>query len=166
LNIFVLDSDIKLCAAYHADKHVVKMIVEYAQLLCSAHYAHPTAYKVPYKKTHYSHPCSIWTRTSIENYRWLVNLGECLCDEYFSRYGRSHKVPREHGSKSIIKWAKYNEPNIPSAGITPFPLAMPEYCKIKDNAVESYRRFYVFEKPFVSWKNGTPLWFKDMKNGY
>jgi hypothetical protein len=32
MNIFYLDEDPKICAQYHCDKHVVKMIIEYAQL--------------------------------------------------------------------------------------------------------------------------------------
>lgn len=37
MNIFFLDLDPKTCAQYHCDKHVVKMIVEYGQLLSTAH---------------------------------------------------------------------------------------------------------------------------------
>jgi hypothetical protein len=37
MNIFVLDNDPKLAAQMHLDKHVVKMIIEYAQLLSTAH---------------------------------------------------------------------------------------------------------------------------------
>ena len=37
MNIFYLDRDVKTCATYHNDKHVVKMILEYAQLLSTAH---------------------------------------------------------------------------------------------------------------------------------
>ena len=38
MNIFILDEDIDKCAEYHVDKHVVKMILESAQLLCTAHW--------------------------------------------------------------------------------------------------------------------------------
>ena len=36
MNIFYLHNDPKVCAELHVDKHVVKMIVEYAQLLSTA----------------------------------------------------------------------------------------------------------------------------------
>ena len=57
MNIFFLDWDTEKCAKYHCDKHVVKMILETAQLLCGApHVTHqaPTKYRpstdqVPYK---------------------------------------------------------------------------------------------------------------------
>ena len=64
MNIFFLDYDVKKCAKYHVDKHVVKMILETAQLLCGVHHvtAHDTAHDtahVPYKLSHKNHPCSI-----------------------------------------------------------------------------------------------------------
>ena len=37
MNVFFLDRNPKLAAEYHLDKHVVKMIQEYAQLLSTAH---------------------------------------------------------------------------------------------------------------------------------
>ena len=37
MNIFFLNTDPKVCAQEHLDKHVVKMIVEYAQLMSTAH---------------------------------------------------------------------------------------------------------------------------------
>jgi hypothetical protein len=37
MNIFYLDHDPKVCAEMHVDKHCVKMILEYAQLLSTAH---------------------------------------------------------------------------------------------------------------------------------
>ena len=38
MNIFFLDENPTLSAQYHVDKHVVKMILETAQLLCSVHH--------------------------------------------------------------------------------------------------------------------------------
>ena len=38
MNIFVLDNDPKKCAEAHCNKHVVKMILEHAQLMCTAHH--------------------------------------------------------------------------------------------------------------------------------
>lgn len=37
MNIFALDNDPKLAAQMHLDKHIVKMPIEYAQLLSTAH---------------------------------------------------------------------------------------------------------------------------------
>jgi phage-related protein len=80
MNIFILDKDPKKIAMYHNDKHVVKMIVETAQLLCTAHHVSGTNGDIPYRKTHQNHPCSIWARESIENYNWLLTLLKELLD--------------------------------------------------------------------------------------
>jgi hypothetical protein len=38
MNIFYLSEDITKCAEYHVDKHIVKMPLETAQLLCTVHW--------------------------------------------------------------------------------------------------------------------------------
>ena len=37
MNIFYLHPIAKICAVYHSDKHVCKMIIESAQMLSTAH---------------------------------------------------------------------------------------------------------------------------------
>jgi hypothetical protein len=153
MNIFVLDTDPKTCAVYHNDKHVVKMILETAQLLCGVHWV--VGSEAPYKLSHKNHPSAIWARECIENYIWLCDLGLELCNEYTYRYGKRHK------SQEIIEWCLLNVPNIPEKGdITPFALAMPDECKVGD-AVASYRAYYMVEKRgFAVWKNReVPQWF-------
>lgn len=155
MNIFVLDTDPKKCAVYHNDKHVVKMILETAQLLCGSHHVTESQYEIPYKLSHKNHPCSIWVRECIENYIWLCDLGLELCEEYTYRYGKRHK------SQDIIEWCLINTPNIPTNGdITPFALAMPDECKV-GTAIDSYRAYYMVEKRnLASWKNRqTPEWY-------
>ena len=156
MNIFVLDTDPKVCAEYHNDKHVVKMILETAQLLCGVHWmSEGGQYEIPYKLSHKNHPCAIWARDCYENYVWLCDLGMELCAEYTYRYGKRHK------SQEIIEWCIANKPNIPEKGdITPFALAMPDECKV-GSAVESYRQYYRIEKKgFANWKNREiPQWF-------
>lgn len=155
MNIFVLDQNPKKCAEYHNDKHVVKMILETAQLLCGVHHATNSQYDAPYKLSHKNHPCAIWARECYENYVWLCDLGIELSIEYTYRYGKKHK------SQNIIEWCIVNKPNLKSYNnLTPFPLAMPSHCKI-GNPVESYREYYRIEKKdFANWKNRTkPYWF-------
>ena len=153
MNIFVLDLDHKKCAEYHLDKHSTKLCVEYAQLLCSAHWVNDG--EAPYKLAHKNHPCSIWVRECMENYDWLCGLGIELCKEYTYRYGKTHK------SQSVIEWCIMNKPKLRYNGeITKFALAMPIECKV-GNAVESYRNFYItHKKSFAKWKNReVPSWF-------
>jgi hypothetical protein len=153
MNIFYLDEDTKINARYHLDKHVVKMILETAQLLCGVHWC--TGNTAPYKMTHKNHPCSIWVRQSIQNYKYLCNLGKELCKEYTHRYGKVHKT------ENIIDWCIEHKPNIPDAGFSYPPKAMPDEYKV-DSVVESYRNYYMGSKSeFATWKNReTPKWFK------
>ena len=157
MNIFVLDTDTRKCAEFHNDKHVVKMILETAQLLCGAHWmSEGGQYDIPYKLSHKNHPCAIWVRECIENYEWLCDLGIELCEEYTHRYDKRHK------SQDIIEWCIVHPPNIRTNGeITPFALAMPDECKV-GNPVESYRRYYMTDKrDIAAWKNREiPNWYK------
>lgn len=155
MNIFFLDYDVKKCAQYHNDKHVVKMILETAQLLCGVH--HVTGQvtdQVPYKLSHKNHPCSIWVRSSLENYLWLCELGLELCKEYTYRYGKKHK------SQMVIEWCVTNKPNIPDLDFTKPPLAMPDVYKVSD-PVQSYRNYYLgAKKDFCNWRGReVPNWF-------
>lgn len=155
MNIFVLDYEPQKCAQMHCDKHVVKMILETAQLLCGAHWMSDSQHDIPYKLSHKNHPCSIWVRECYENYVWLCDLGMSLCEEYTYRYGKRHK------SQDIIEWCMLHKPNLRENGdITPFPLAMPNECKVGD-VIKSYRNYYnTHKKDFAKWKNrSVPYWF-------
>jgi hypothetical protein len=155
MNIFILDTNPRKCAEYHNDKHVVKMILETAQLLCGVHWITQSTYEIPYKLSHKNHPCSIWARECIENYNWLCELGIELCEEYTYRYGKRHK------SQDIIEWCIAHPPKIRiNNSVTRFALAMPDECKV-NNPVDSYRRYYMVEKRgFASWKNREiPFWY-------
>ena len=154
MNIFVLDENPQIAAQMHNDKHVVKMILETAQLLCGVHHMTDSQYVIPYKLSHKNHPCSIWSRECIENYVWLCDLGIALCDEYRHRYGKRHK------SIDVIEWCIVNKPNIPDIDFTTPAMAMPDEYKT-DSVVESYRNYYIGAKiSLASWKNREkPFWF-------
>lgn len=169
MNIFILDYDVTKCAQYHVDKHVVKMILETAQLLCGVHHmtpqVNPTSYppsyppstdQIPYKLSHKNHPCSIWCRESLSNYLYLCELGLELCKEYTYRYGKRHK------SQDVIEWCLTHKPNIKDLGFTEPAKAMPDEYKVK-SVVESYRNYYMGAKSgFAVWKNREkPSWFKE-----
>ncbi len=157
MNIFVLDKNPEKAARYLCDKHVVKMILESAQLLCTAHRVcdKNCKCKILYKSTHVNHPCSIWVRESLGNYNWLVRHALEMCREYKRRYGREHK------SCEVVEWCAKNSPKIKKKKMTAFVLAMPDKYKNKD-AVKAYRNFYLHEKMrFAKWKNcKKPGWVK------
>lgn len=155
MNIFLLDTDTRKCAQYHCDKHVVKMILETAQLLCGVHHmTDQVTDQVPYKLSHKNHPCAIWSRESLFNYLYLCDLGLELCREYTYRYGKRHK------SQDVIEWCIVNKPNIVDKGFTEPARAMPDEYKV-DSIVESYRNYYIGEKSKIAvWKNREiPEWF-------
>ena len=84
MNIFYLDEDPKLAAIYQYNKHVVKMILESAQMLCTAHHViMGDDADVPYKTTHKNHPSTIWARQSGQNYAWLYHHMIALGEEYY-----------------------------------------------------------------------------------
>lgn len=154
MNIFFLDWDVEKNAQYHCDKHVVKMILETAQLLCGVHHMsdHITV-QIPYKLSHKNHPCAIWARESLTNYLYLGELGLELCREYTHRYGKKHK------SQEIIEWCLLNKPQIQDVGFTTPPKAMPDEYKTED-VIESYRKYYLgAKKTFLTWKERqVPEW--------
>jgi len=161
MNIFYLDKDPRLAAQYHVDKHVVKMPLETAQLLCSVYHViggHPKNI-IPYKLTHKNHPCSIWARESLSNYLWLVELGLEICKEYTYRYGKQHK------SEAVINWCKERKPKIVNISLTPIKQAMPDIFKNKD-PVLAYRNYYLGAKTHLfSWKKrNKPYWVIDNLN--
>ena len=139
MNIFVLSNHPTTAARMQHDKHVVKMVLESTQMLCSAF---EPEHKPPYKRAYFNHPCTIWTRTSKENYEWLLLHALSLCTEYTYRYGKTH------ASEKVIEWCWNNYEKLidfPEDGFTKRPLAMPEEYKT-DDAVESYIGYYIGEK--------------------
>jgi hypothetical protein len=153
MNIFVLDHDIPTCATYHVDRHVVKMILESAQMLCTA--INKAGGAAPYRSTHINHPCTKWVSESLSNWLWLKDLGLALNNEYQFRY-ETNKV---HRSAEVIR--ALQAPNLPDLGLTPFAQAMPEEYKVPGNAIDAYRRFYIGEKSgFATWtRRKVPGWF-------
>lgn len=179
MNIFYLHNDQRECAMLHTDKHVVKMILEYAQLLSTAHrYLDGTETKelsasgrritrwklesnldsVLYKATHANHPSAVWTRQSDANYMWLANMLVALCEEYTYRYGKTHKVERD----GLCFVLRDNIPKrIPKGQFTEPTPAMPDQYKVSGNSVRSYINYYVGAKQHLaSWKKRQkPVWY-------
>jgi len=174
MNIFILDLNVAQCAEYHLDKHVVKMPLESAQLLCTAHWVthffghtpckldNYEAQKLrfyskeydtyPYRPAMPNHPCSVWVRSSMQNYMWLMSLAIALGYEYTHRYKRKHK------STQVLQ--QLPSIGLPDNGLTPFIQAMPiEHQNI--DPVVAYRKYYTQEKRYIaSWTNrNTPDWW-------
>lgn len=156
MNIFRLDSSAKLAAQYHCDKHVVKMVLETAQLLSTAHGGGDGMCK----PTHVNHPCALWASETAGNYEWLWCLGCELLGEYSRRYGRLHAYgPMLHGPLAKIPSKLFNTSWLQ----TPAPQCMPDQYK-RDDAVAAYRGYYLGEKMgFAHWAHSaTPRWIEDV----
>ena len=154
MNIFVLDQNIRKCAEYHCDKHVIKMILESAQMLSSV--VRIQGHDIGYKLTHKNHPCTIWARESLSNYLWLLQLTDSLNSEYRYRYNKEVN----HKSYDMVKTLPI--PNLPVIGLTPFAQAMPDQYKNR-NTVKAYRSYYLNEKSnILQWtKRETPFFYQE-----
>ena len=151
MNIFVLHKNPIEAAKMACDKHVVKMILETAQMLCTVAHAH--GFEAQYRATHAKHPCTLWLAKSKENWDWLIEYGLALSAEYTKRYGKVHK------SQLVIEWNKKLPIRLPSVGLLPFAQAMPPQYK-NDCVVAAYRAYYHGEKSsFATWKSGKPSWW-------
>jgi hypothetical protein len=157
MNIFILDTNVQRCAQYHNDRHVVKMILETTQLLNNAFIVADPYYVPVYPITHRNHPCSIWARTSQQNFEWLAELGLSLCEEYTYRYGKTHRC------QSILQTLQQSKSRLllPAIEQTPFAKCMPQQYKVED-AVQSYRNYYCGAKRHLAqWKKRpVPEWWR------
>lgn len=170
MNIFFLDTNIKKSAEYHVDKHCIKMRLELAQIACVAHHVTGTNTSIiPYKRTHQNHPSAIWTRESLANYNYVVELGFALCDEKDFRYS-----VKPQDCRAVFEWLKMNQPNIADIGLTRPKLAINwdllNINEIQQDhingesdfewAVRNYRAYYNDGKQHLyAWKNRSkPYW--------
>lgn len=156
MNIFALHLDPSQAARWHCDAHVVKMIVETAQILSTTQ--HILGGHGPYRATHINHPCSIWARSTRSNYLWLTELGLELCKEYTARYGKTH------ATEPVLNTLASNIPSsslwLQKATLTPFAQAMPEEFRSHD-PIASYQRYYQTKRGgrLGTWKRNQPNWW-------
>ena len=151
MNIFVLDRDPRRAAALMMNKHVVKMVLESAQMLSTNIMVVNglDRSEVPYKPTHQNHPSAVWARETMSNHEWLLDHSLGLCEEYTLRYSKVHK------SQSVIEWAIDNPPRIEGTGLTPFYQAMSEDCKHPTDSTIAYKTYYKRHKLHLLGKNET-----------
>jgi hypothetical protein len=154
MNIFVLDHAPQQAAMWHCDAHVIKMILETAQMLSTINRMAGKTEGI-YKATHQNHVCTVWARASTENYRWLHQLGMSLCLEYTERYSKTH------ASKRVIDLLSKPPMIVPEGDLTTFVMAMPDQYK-KSNPILAYRDYYTAEKSkgkLGTWKQNKPDWW-------
>ena len=161
MNIFYVNEDPTHAAVCLPDKLVVKMPLESAQMLSTAHRVLDGDDRANtlglYKTAMKNHPCTIWVRETSDNYMWLYQHFYALSKEYETRYGREH-----------LSFTKLNKKlsklplNIPIDHKTVMPQAMPDQYKCQDT-IKAYRDYVVNEKHYAQWNKipeRQPTWWR------
>lgn len=180
MNIFFLSMSPEEAARWHANIHVVKMIVETAQLLCNVHHRaaekashclppYTRKARIPYKDSRSGHRklgSMIWVAESLGNYRWGVRLGLALCREYNKGRGRAEGRREQHRTQAVLEWLRDHEPRFQRTKRTPVRaqhLAMPDKFKKAPSAVDAYRDYYFSKRRTMpmAWPEGrVPEWWE------
>lgn len=178
VNVFFLSKSPSEAARCHSDIHIVKMILETAQLLCNVHHrareegSHCIApytkrSSIPYKDSGAAHRklgVMIWASESLGNYRWCVRLGLALCREYNSGRARAQGKSDHHKTQAVLEWLRDHEPNFVRKRFKPMErrhLAMPNKFKGEDPVV-AYRKYYYSKRLTMTmeWPEGRePFWW-------
>jgi hypothetical protein len=168
MNLFILSLSFKECAECMFDKHISKIILEAVQMLCTCIHVidpdNPIKNEINlYKMAHKNHPCTIWIRTSFENFTWTLDLIEAMHEEWKYRY--NHPQEKMHKSYIVATYLRKFAPSpdkFPQTGLTPFAQAMPVDCKCEENAISAYRKYYqtADKQRIASWKKREkPDWY-------
>jgi len=165
----------------HNDSHCSKMIIEYAQLMSTAHrYLDGTEYygktangrkikrwlhpdpemeSVLYKASHVKHPSGIWVRHSKQNYMWLYEMWTELNEEFMYRYNKN--VPHESYRKLETVLAEPPK-NMYELGFCEPYQAMFDDVKNPDSSIQAYHDYYIkYKQHLAKWtKRGMPYWYE------
>jgi len=137
VNVFYLDKCPKRAAQQQCDKHVVKMILESAQMLSN-------------------HPSTVWARECTSNYRWLYDHMMALGDEYTQRYHKTHLTIQK--CRDALREPPEGMPE--RIDHTQPPQCMPDEYK-RDCSVEAYRLYYASKADTIDmrWTNPSRHFF-------
>lgn len=169
MNIFCTNKDPVQSAREHSYRHVIKMILEYSQILSTAHRVIDgndcADSQGLYKSTHKNHPSSAWARQSVQHYQWLW---ECLNELHNIYEEHSGKV---HAAKRILNALKQPPEALQDVGFTLPTLTMPDEFKavaVFAGRCEAYqvyldskfKEWQTREKPLkVEFPKGVPHWY-------
>ena len=160
MNIFILDNNLELSVANHIDMHVKKMPLEAAQMLSCNMWVSRVLGFIPRKLEReekdevnkyiaksnepwyrpgnwINHGCTIWARSSSQNFFYLKRYCLLLEEE------RQHRWPgcKPHNSALLVKQMPNFPGNFTNYGFTMPYLGMPEEYKSTDY-VDAYRTYY------------------------
>ena len=180
MNMFYLSHSPRECAEWSVNSHCIKMILESAQLLSTAHRLldgvqytdkSKTGRNVKrwrlddwrenklYSATHMNHPCAVWCRETSTNYLWLHSLMKSYCTEYTYRYEKTHAIEKS----GLLSDLEILPNNIKIAGFTTPPSAMDTKYIISEDPIINYRNYYKNGKMHLhKWnKRELPYWILD-----
>lgn len=147
MNIFYLDQCPRKAARMHCDKHVVKMILEYAQLLSTAHHvldgADGAYVDKLYRVTHKNHPSAVWVRQSTLHYKYVYDMFVELCTVYTEIYGKVHLTQTK-----LLHVLRHQPDGMESKQFEQPPQCMPEEFHSNDS-VKSYQDYYRIAKAAI-----------------
>jgi hypothetical protein len=162
MNMFLLDEALDQCAADHSDQHIVKMVLESAQICSSGAYLQNVIFDGQYRPGHIHHPCCVWAGESPENLMFVCRLGISIGMEYRWRFDRHHQSMRV-----LCLCASRLPRSLPSPEL--YPVCIPLEHRRESyasrlplgRAVKEYRAYYRSAKErFVTWKySPIPSWW-------
>lgn len=187
MNIFAIYRCPATAARHLVDSHVVKMVLESAQMLANCFSPELLAREdcprtkagTVRKYAHYNHPCSKWVRASKNNMLWLCEHALAMDVERIHRsnmkvqeqlqlkaegkpYSKviANSIPITHHCIPFIEWVIVNlgSSTIPDVPLTEFAQAMPDEFKC-DDSVQAYRNLYINGKKHLhKWVRNKPDW--------
>lgn len=181
MNIFYLNDDPEICAQEHIDKHVVKMITEHVQLLCTAYRKKvgvPTEVVSAkgkkqkrlllsenvehrlFKEVKQGAKLVDWILRSKENYLWLLSMTTHLHDEYKYRY--DHET--NHKSFDVfLRVPKFDDSFFAETERTEAISYMNSEYIISSDPILNYRHYYrTAKRGFANWKKRpVPKWYNE-----
>ena len=161
MNIFFIDKCPVMSAIQLCDKHVVKMVLETAQMCSTAmHYWDQAKHmEHVYKSAYVNHPMTVWVRDNVHNLAWAVIHGLSIGREYTYRYGKNHKSTKVlEEINDVLTDMAWGDVHSFALHTTP-PQCMPDQFKC-DDYVEAYRNYYRTDKAHILQWTGrpTPEW--------
>lgn len=180
MNIFTLDRCPRKSAQMMCDQHIGKMAVEGLQCLVSAllkcgappDKAPTTKSGEPHKGGYHNHPVVFWTAESHENFSWLKQHAEALCNEYKFRFGKTHAVESQlsqlggwcvwsHHIPIIDECGEHNHEIIFERCFKQSQGLNEDLLEWKDDIKAARAFYYRDKKGFATWTNGRgpPSWW-------
>ncbi len=146
MNIFRLHNDPDEAAKLNQDLHVNKICLEVTQMLANCYSLEQLASEAPLtqkgtvrKYSHLKHPLSQHIMSSKGAFKWALQHGLALCEEF------EYRFERKHFCETFIRWADKNTPQrILDLAESEWPQCFKQHieCITPGDVVAGYRKYY------------------------